>query len=98
MIITEALQLNKEKPAILQLKNNEKNQIIAIGLKKGQVLKKHITAQPALLIVLKGLILFETRGSEERLPVLSTYDIPVNVPHEVKGLEESIFLIIKEKV
>jgi quercetin dioxygenase-like cupin family protein len=97
MIITDALQLNNEKPAVLQIKNSEKSQVIAIGLKKDQVLKKHVTTIPALLVVLKGSVSFEMEGSTIQLPLLSTFDIPVNVPHEVTGLEESIFLVIKEK-
>jgi quercetin dioxygenase-like cupin family protein len=54
MVITEALQLSDEKPAVLQIKNTEKSNVIAIGLKKDQVLKKHLSPIPALLVVLKG--------------------------------------------
>jgi quercetin dioxygenase-like cupin family protein len=98
MIITEALHLTDEKPAVLQIKNTERSQVIAIGLMKGQVLKKHISSIPALLVVLKGSVIFDMNGEQTTLAIYSTFEIPVNVSHEVTGVEESIFLVIKEKV
>jgi quercetin dioxygenase-like cupin family protein len=97
MVITEALQLSDVKPAVLQIKNTEKSNVIAIGLKKDQVLKKHISPIPALLVVLKGSIIFEMEGSRTELKEFSTFEIPVNVLHEVTGITDSIFLVIKEK-
>ena len=97
MVITEALQLSDEKPAVLQIKNTEKSNVIAIGLKKDQVLKKHLSPIPALLVVLKGTIIFEMEGSRKELNEFSTFEIPVNVLHEVTGITDSIFMVIKEK-
>jgi quercetin dioxygenase-like cupin family protein len=61
------------------------------------VLKKHVTALPALLVVLKGQIAFEMEGKTATLSALNTFEIPAHVPHEVTGLEESTFILIKEK-
>ena len=97
MKITEELQLTDEKPAMLQIKNTDKSQVIAIGLKENQVLKKHVTSSPALLVMLKGKIAFEMEEAVMPLSSFDTFDIPANVPHEVIALEESIFLLIKEK-
>lgn len=97
MIITEALQFNEEKPAVVPVRNTDKSNVIAIGLRKGQVLKKHVTPFPALLVVLKGHISFDIEGTKTEVPLSGTFDIPANVPHEVTGLEESIFLVMKEK-
>ena len=97
MNITEALQLTDQKPTVLQIRNSDKNQVVAIGLKKHQVLKKHMTPQPALLVVLKGMISFDMEGTVTYINEMGTFEIPANVPHEVTGEEESIFLIIKEK-
>jgi hypothetical protein len=36
-------------------------------------------------------------GSRTELKEFSTFEIPVNVLHEVTGSTESIFLVIKEK-
>lgn len=97
MNILEQIQFNDDKPATLLLKNSDKQHIMAIGLKKGQQLKKHFSTTPALIVVLKGLITFEMEGTTTEIPELSMFDIPPTVPHEVTGLEESIFLLIKEK-
>ncbi|MDB5262936.1 MAG: hypothetical protein JWQ14_2217 [Adhaeribacter sp.] len=97
MNILEQLHFNETKPATLLLKNTDKLQIITIGLKKGQVLKKHITTTPALLIVLQGSVSFEMEGSLTELAAYDTFDIPPTIPHEVTGVEESIFLLIKDK-
>jgi len=97
MNIKENLKLNDERPAVVQIKNTDKSNVIAIGLKKDQVLKRHITPIPALLVVLEGLISFEMEGKTTEIPALGTIEIPVNAPHEVTGIQESIFLVMKEK-
>jgi quercetin dioxygenase-like cupin family protein len=97
MKIKETLKLNDEKPAVLLVRNTDKGNVIAIGLKRNQVLKKHITTIPALLIVLEGLISFEMEGIITEISPLGTIEIPVNTPHEVAGIQESIFLVVKEK-
>ena len=97
MNILDELHFKDDKPATLVVKNTEKQHIMTIGLKKGQILKKHFSATPALIVVLKGLLAFEMEGKITEIPALNTFDIPSTVPHEVTGLEESIFLLIKEK-
>lgn len=97
MNILETLQLTDEKPAVLQIKNSDKSQVIVIGLKKDQVLKRHLSPIPALLVVMKGQIDFEMNGNVTSLSAFDTFEIPVNVLHEVTSVEESIFLIMKEK-
>jgi quercetin dioxygenase-like cupin family protein len=97
MDIKSELKLTDEKPAVLQVKNTDKSQILASGLKQGQVLKKHVSPIPALLIVIEGLVAFELQGEIIQIPAFNTFEIPVNIPHEVTGIEESIFLVVKEK-
>ncbi len=97
MNISENLVLQDNAPVALQIKNSLKQQITAIGLKQGQILKKHITTSPAILILLKGKLAFNMNDHITEIQVMDTFDIPADIPHEVKGLEESIFLLIKEK-
>ena len=97
MHILEHLQFKQDKPAILPLRNSDKVQVVSIGLQQGQVLKKHVTDTPAMIVVLQGRIAFDMEGNTTELPALATFDSPPAVPHEVRGLEESIFLLIKEK-
>jgi quercetin dioxygenase-like cupin family protein len=99
MNIAKEIKFNTEKPYILSIKKTESSNIFAVGLVKDQVLVKHKTQLPTLLIVLQGGILFRINSAEIRLSVFDTYQIPVDTEHDVTGLgEENIFLILKEKV
>jgi quercetin dioxygenase-like cupin family protein len=97
MNIFEDLAFNDEKPSVLTLRNTDHINVIAIGLKAGHVLKKHVTPFPALLVVLKGRISFDMEGVQTEVPLSGTFDIPANISHEVTALEESIFIVTKEK-
>lgn len=97
MNINDALQLNDERPATFSVRNTDKTNLLAIGLKKGQVLKRHISPIPAFLVVLRGKVLFDMEGAGTEIPVYGTIEIPVNVPHEVTGVEESVIIVFKEK-
>ncbi len=98
MNIEKNLIFNDLKPAILSLRKTEKINIFSVGLKQNQILVKHKTASPTLLTVLKGEILFRIQGEDIRLLSLDTFEIPVNVEHEVMGVtEENIFMLIQEK-
>ena len=98
MDILGTLQFNKDKPATLVVSSSDKHLTIAIGLMKGQLLNKHLSATPAMIVLLKGRILFEMEGVITEMRELNTIQIPAAVPHEVTGLEQSIFLLIKDKV
>ena len=98
MDILQALSFNAERSSTLVLSNSDRQQTIAIGLMPGQTLKKHISATPAMIVVLKGSILFDMEGSVEEIKELNSFNVPFGVPHEVTGLEKSVFLLIKDKV
>ncbi len=98
MNIAKEIKLNKEKPQILSIRKTESSNIFAVGLLKDQVLAKHKTQLPTLLIVLQGTILFRINSDEVRLSTLDTYQIPIDVEHDVTGVDtENIFLITKER-
>lgn len=97
MNIVEELKLNSEKPQVLVVKKTDKTKTFAVGLVEKQVLKKHITSVPALLMVLKGEISFDMNDEILILKEYDSFEIPVNVPHEVVGNEdENIFVIQQE--
>lgn len=98
MDILEALPFHAERPSTLMLSNSDRQQTIAIGLMAGQTLKKHISATPAMIVVLKGCILFEMEGTVKEIKELNSLIIPPTVPHEITGIEQSVFLLIKDKV
>ena len=99
MNLLEKLNFHDDKPAMVVMKNTDKQQILLFGLKKGQVLKRHTTPIPAVLFVLKGSVEFDMDGKFTTLGECGSIDIPVDVPHEVTGNEdESVFIVVKEKV
>ena len=98
MNISENLKFTAEKPATYLVLKSEKLQIVAIGLLQNQVLSKHKTVFPALLTVLKGRIAFKLLSETIELKELDVFEIPVNVEHEVLGLEpENIFSLSIQK-
>jgi quercetin dioxygenase-like cupin family protein len=98
MDIKENLPFHDDKPATLVLSQSDKHQTIAIGLRKGQVLKKHMSATPAMIVVLTGGISVELEGVTKVIKELNTLQVPPALPHEVTGMEDSIFLLIRDKV
>lgn len=96
--IIDNLTLDNAKPATHIIKKTDCLTYIAIGLLQNQVLKEHKTSFPALLTVLSGKITFRTENEELILNTFDTYEIPENVLHEVKGLDEkNIFSLMIEK-
>ena len=97
MNIEQALPWSSEKPAVLPLRKTEKLNRIALGLEKEQVLAKHHMVFPPLLNVLSGEIAFLMEGETITLGPLDTFDIPVRVPHSVRGTTHSVFTLLMEK-
>jgi quercetin dioxygenase-like cupin family protein len=95
--IKEKLKFNDEKPAVLSIINSEKLNLKAVGLKKGQIMPNHTADLKSLLIVLEGKIEFAIGGEKFELKELDVYEIPVNVEHEIRGIEQSIFSLTQEK-
>ena len=99
MNIAKEITFSGEKPFVLAIRNTEIATVFAVGLIKDQVLPKHKTQLPTLLIVLRGSILFRINSEEIKLSALDTYQIPIDKEHDVTGMgEENIFLITKEKI
>ena len=97
MNIKESLKFNDAKPAILSIINSEKVSLKAVGLEKGQVLAKHKSGLKSLVVILEGKIEFTINDEKFELNALDTYEIPVNVEHEIRGIEKSIFTLTQEK-
>lgn len=95
--IKESLKFTDERPAVLSIISSEKLNLKAIGLKKGQILSKHKSGLKSLLTVLEGKIAFVINGETFELNQFDTYEIPVNVEHEIRGIEQSIFSLLQEK-
>lgn len=98
MNITESISFDPNKAAILSIRKTEAVNLFAVGLVNTQVLKKHKAVIPSLLTVLKGSIEFRMKDETICLNQFDTYDIPIDVEHEVAGVDqENIFTVLQEK-
>ena len=98
MNILENLAFSQERPSVCPIQRTDKTNYFAIGLLEGQILKKHTTNTASLLTVLTGELEFFINGESIYLKEFDTYDIPVLVVHEVKGLKDkNVFTIVQEK-
>ena len=95
--IKQSLKFNDEKPAILSVINSKKINVKAVGLKKGQIMSKHKAPLKSLVIVLEGKIEMTMDGQKKEYAKLDTFEIPANVEHELRGIEQSVFSLIQEK-
>ena len=97
MNIVENIEFNTEKPSVVQLKNSEKIKYFAVALGKDAVLKKHSTAVPTTVTVLKGEINIIFSDQEFLLKEFDIFEITVDEIHEVIGIEgENLFTVTKE--
>lgn len=69
--------------------------LIGLGFKKDQVLEKHTTPTPAILIVQTGSVEFKMQGKTFTLKAGDYFEIPAQVEHEVTGLEDSHLYLVK---
>ena len=94
--LADKLTFKTDKPTTYFVKDGKNVRQVAIALGEGAVLKKHTTNIPATLIMVKGTVRFLINGEEVVLKDLDTYQIPVDVEHEVIGVEkENIFIVTK---
>lgn len=75
--------------------SNPSFKLIGLGFKKDQVLEKHVTPTPAILIVQSGLVDFNISGKTYSLKTGDFFEIPANVEHEVVGKEDSHLYLVK---
>lgn len=96
MNITEHIKWT-EKPEVTIIQKTEKIKQFAVALGKNGILRKHKAGVPTLLIMLKGEINFSIENQNHHFKTFETYEIPVNVEHEVTGLsDENLFLLTQE--
>ena len=94
--LADKLTFKTDKPTTYFVKDGKNVRQVAIALGEGGVLKKHTTSIPATLIMVKGTVRFLINGEEIVLKDLDTYQIPVDVEHEVLGVEkENVFIVTK---
>lgn len=95
MILKEiALQLETSThPVAKAFHKGEHFRVLAVGFKKGMVLKEHQTHLPTKLFVIKGKVIYVQGDMETTLSYMDEIEIPVNILHSVEALEDSLCLL-----
>ncbi len=97
MIIKDLLsQLEgSTQPVLKSLRENDQFKVIAIGFKKGMVLKEHKTNLPAKLTVLFGSVLYKEGTNSKMLYQYDETEIPIQVLHSVECTEDALCILIQ---
>lgn len=97
MILKEILQeLETSKdPVYKMLRKGENSHTLAIGFKKGMLLKKHKSDIPARIVVIKGEVVYNSDNGSTTLGLYDEYEIPIKEFHWVEANEDSLMLVMK---
>ncbi|QHS56590.1 hypothetical protein GWR56_13940 [Mucilaginibacter sp. 14171R-50] len=82
-------------PVVKILVKGEAAKVIVLGFKKGMTLKEHKTNVNTRLVVLEGQINYFSANSKVTMNKFDDLDIPVNEPHSVEALADSICFLIQ---
>ena len=80
-------------PVALAIHKGENFKVLAIGFKKGMVMREHKTNRPAVLTVFSGKVLYKMDSQEITLSMYDEQQIPVDHIHSVEALEDSLCLL-----
>ncbi len=95
MILKEILQQLETavNPVAKVLHKGDHFKVLAIGFKKGMLLKEHKTPLTALLTVFEGKVIYREGDMEKVLSQYESTPIPINVIHSVEAVENSLCLV-----
>jgi len=97
MILKEILSKipKADNPIIKIIHKNDSFKVIGIGFKKGAILKEHLTALPAKLMVIQGEVVYREHDKTIVLQQFDEYEIPVNELHSVEANKDSLCILTK---
>ena len=80
-------------PVAKALHKGEHFKTLAIGFKKGMILKEHKANLPTKLFVLQGVVIYKQDDISTTLSLYDELEIPVNILHSVEATEDSLCLL-----
>ena len=97
MILNEIVQQLQASshPVAKSLHHGENCKVLCIGFKKGMLMKEHKTNLPATLYVFEGEVVYKEGEKIQVLKKNEEVKIPVEKPHSVEALENSLCLLIQ---
>lgn len=95
MIIKSLLEEleGKSNPLARVLHKGPAFKILALGFKKGMIMKEHTAKHPARITILRGKVEYILEGKTITLSELDDHEIPMHIPHSVHALEDSLCLL-----
>ncbi|MGI9548059.1 MAG: cupin domain-containing protein [Flavobacteriaceae bacterium] len=80
---------------VKHLVRSDTYEVLSISLEEGCLFPEHISPRDCSLLVLEGEIVLSVDTNEYKLHRHQVFDFKANVPHHVKALVNSKFLIIR---
>ena len=80
-------------PVAKALHKSDQFKVLAIGFKKGMILKEHEAHSPTNLFVLKGKVIYKEGELTKELSIYDEIEIPTEVMHSIEALEDSLCLL-----
>ncbi len=94
--IKEKLE-HSENPVGGAIHQNANFRVLAFVFKKGMVMREHQAYHPSKLTVLEGSVLYTEAGREVTMGLYDEVEIPKEVKHSVKALEDSLCILTQGK-
>lgn len=97
MNLEDLLDEHKEiSTKVLFQSSLEKSNTIALQIMAGGILKEHISQTPALLLCVKGKVIYEDENNTKTFLNPGQYqEITPMVKHQVKGISDSQLILCK---
>jgi quercetin dioxygenase-like cupin family protein len=97
MVIQDVMAALSEAagPVVKVLVKGDHSKVIVLGFKKGMTLREHQTAVTTRLVVIEGQVNYFSADGNVMMNKFDDLEIPVNVPHSVQALDESICFLIQ---
>ncbi|NGY38782.1 cupin [Flavobacterium sp. XN-5] len=93
----ENLEFNETKVAVSVLLKTSNSSEVRILLKKDQVMKEHQAPFPIVIEVFDGAIQFGVNGENQTLNRGDIISLDASVPHDLKGISDSIIRLTIHK-
>lgn len=95
--LLENLEFNETKVAVSVLLKTSNSSEVRILLKKDQVMKEHQAPLPIVIEVFDGAIQFGINGESQTLNRGDIISLDASVPHDLKGISDSIIRLTIHK-
>lgn len=82
-----------QNPVAVAIHKGDHFKVLAIGFRKGMVMRDHKTNRPAVLTVFSGKVLYRMGTVENTLSKYDEQQIPIHEMHSVEALEDSLCLL-----